>query len=440
MYGDYPVSDLRFADSEAAAERVYTKDLQNAPSGGHLSLGPFKEGAQPRSATEVEVGGRTAAPGFLEVFGDDHRLLKRIDYEYSESGDAAHLQRQRVHLPERPVIVGLRDDGVTVTFRGTTRKYRDFAAAYEKGGRYCLVDYQTVRWGSTEARLPARVEVRSSPDGPVLRTARFLDFQPTTYTAEQAQRAARDFVAPNLEFRRLEQLSKKYAPPSTNVLSESDLTAAKDLRRNLFGLSGQKATIGEELRRLSALAVLNNMLRDDRESERVYRRYLSLLAKNDLPSALLVGGSQAIRTACSSDRRELASRMLDHWVDAAATHIDVDTVLSLLKRQPCGLGDWEAMRLLTLLCSRASLDAHVRFQLAALRCLACARLRALLLSSGESSEAALACSMTNANQLARMQSESMLEARGHLMHIDQLDDSERALESKLRSLGMPAAP
>src|ERR1051326_5516038 len=50
MYGDYPVSDLRFADSEAAAERVYTKDLQNAPSGGDLSLGPFKERAQPRSA------------------------------------------------------------------------------------------------------------------------------------------------------------------------------------------------------------------------------------------------------------------------------------------------------------------------------------------------------------------------------------------------------
>jgi hypothetical protein len=186
MYGDYPVINLRFADKEAFDERIYQSDFtQQALGANDEMVAPVSDAH--RKIREITLKQDGNAVKSISLFDGQHILLKSIEYEHGEVGSSSYLRRERILLPERSMIAGLRDNGVTVTVGDEKRSYRDFQCVFEGGGRTALVDYQRIRFTGIDVSLPSYVEVRNSQNKELLRSARFSHFHQTKMVPRRFQ-------------------------------------------------------------------------------------------------------------------------------------------------------------------------------------------------------------------------------------------------------------
>ena len=112
MYGDYPITNLRFSDSESFGQRVYVSDVTNFNAAvGSQVLGLLRRDG---IVQELAVRGNSNVLTSLDLFDRNHRRLQSLQYEYTGGGTNSRLARETVVLPERPIELGLPGEGVTV--------------------------------------------------------------------------------------------------------------------------------------------------------------------------------------------------------------------------------------------------------------------------------------------------------------------------------------
>ena len=165
MYGDYPIPDIRFADQEAEAQRIYASDIwplidANESVSGMLDVSLHSGDTRgQRSISSVKVNTNSGRIDALELLDPNGLALKDIHYKYDIVDGKSRLRSETVKLPEQPIIVGYRGKGLVVRIEGEEYSFRDFESIHHAGGRTATVEFTTVPLGNREIQLPSLVRV-----------------------------------------------------------------------------------------------------------------------------------------------------------------------------------------------------------------------------------------------------------------------------------------
>lgn len=215
--GMYEGAEMRFAEAEALARRVYVSDLalgtgpsRNADGVVDLNVSESAHGIR-RKLARLKARLKDNRIESMELF-DKQRSLCRLEYEYEPGRNASALSRLVAHLPVRPEKLAAQVALTSTSSRGDTKNFKlnDVDHLYHKGGRTCSVAYRDVSLGDTVLRLPAQVEVRVSEDRRLLRSARLIDFKRVDLDKAGVWEAARAFGELSDEDRGWRQLAERY--------------------------------------------------------------------------------------------------------------------------------------------------------------------------------------------------------------------------------------
>lgn len=380
QFNAYYLSDIRFAESEAVVPHIDASDL-------HLHAGKktqreevldlsSKTGGEIRcdDAAQARIRLKRGRPSEVNLFDQEGNLLKAIAYEYTETGGHGTFQRQRVVLPEQPIVVAFDGQGPTITVAGETREYSSLETVHHNGGRQCTVDYEGVTIRGRETPMPSHIAVCSGDQADVLRSARLCNFVSRRMTAEEIEAAARRFGAFDPCDVRCRELFLKYWMKPFSVVSQLDSSLLHDLRSDLRHRSSMGSTIGEQLKRINTLLQLDWMLDDSAGIESDFRQYLSLLSGNGLDRMVLVGGQNAIEITFRWGKCRVASGLLSHWLDTATGRNDPNSLLELAAGNIGTRRFWTTARLMERMLADPGISADQRFAAQAYHCIAMANI------------------------------------------------------------------
>ena len=385
MFGGYPIGNIRFAEQEALAERIYPADLinmddVNQPDGEPLDITiPTIKDADARDVTRLKVQTNGERIDSMQLFDADKRLLKDISYEHENKERNAHLRKLTAVLPERPMMVGFNTGGMKVTLDGKEYRYRDLEARHHSGGRTCTAEYDSVRMDDKKVTLPVEVTVCNRKDGRILRCVRMMNFRQVELDAAGAEGAARQFGAITVDQRKYEQFRLKYWEKAPKEIEKEDGDSIEQLRgRFEKALASADKNSGEKLKNLNILMELDRIVGDDSELERHYQWYLSMLSENNLPQMTLVGGYGVIETSMFRERHSEAEKILGLWVNAVMEITDAESILLFARRQLAKNRLWTTVKLLEAFSSKKHYSADARFEAETLRCMALGKLCKLM--------------------------------------------------------------
>ena len=370
MYGDYPITNLRFADSESYGERLFVSDFlsnhglqRNMPEAQIIHL----HGSE-RKAQEIGALNKNDLLTTLDLFDKSHQLLQSIRYTY----EGARLDTETVTLPQRPIDLTLPGQGVRVKSGAGSEEYKKFSGLFEAGGRKCSVKYGMIALSEARVNLPLSVEVKNNSNGRVLRSAEFSNFRLTSMTQAAAKAAAAAYAVLTPDLRKGAELCKRQVSDSS-TLNPNERAYARELRDRL-NTPSEDDIIGGSLRTLAFLRQLDDMLGDEGDAQRVFLSYVSILERNGFHDMALWGGAEAIETEAAAGRLALANTLLSSWLDQEMQNPDIFSALCFARRGLTNSRNWETLKLLERLEGMNSLSIQVRFEIAGLKCLACAKL------------------------------------------------------------------
>ena len=447
-FGSYPIGNVRFGEQEALATRIYTADLKDwkevSQTGGkelEVSI-PASEANGTRDVAKLRVQASAGHIDSMELFDARQQLLKSISYEYASKGGKAYLRRQIVTLPERPITVGFKGEGMKVTLDAKEYRYRELEAMHHAGGRRCIADYEPVGLGNKEVILPVRVTVRGGKDDQILRCVHLTNFKKVELDAVGVAEAARQFGAVSADQREYEKLRRKYWKKAPEAIKKDDVEAIGQLRgRFEKTLAAPDESPGEKLRHLNILMDLDVILGDKSGIEHHYKRYLTTLAENKLLWMTLVGGYGVIETAMFRERRSEAAMLLDRWVDTVLEINDAQSILLFAKRQLAKKRLWTTAVLLEKFVAKQHLDADVRFEADVLRCTAIDELCRLMFNPEAikgltaEMEADWVRSWTGPGGLEKMLADSLGQGGRAFEDLSAPTESQQVLKAQLGKIG-----
>lgn len=448
MFGSYPIDNVRFAEQEALATRIYAADLRQLQDANQtctealdLSI-PAAESGNAREIAKLKVESSGDHINSIQLFNAKQQLLKSISYEYESKVGKGCLRRQIVTLPERPMTVGFKGDGIKVTLDGKEYHYRDLEARHHVGGQTCTVEYEPVPLADKKVPLPVRVTVRGGKDDQILRCVHLMNFKKVELDAAGAEELAKQFARFTDEQRKYQELRSKYWDKRVADIEEPEIQTIRQLRTRIEkDAPVADSSVGQKLKHLNVLMELDLILGDTAELERHYQRYLSTLYENKLSKLTLVGGYGVIETAMFRGRQTEAQKLLDRWVDTVLPMNDPESVLLFARRQLAKTRFWTTIKMLEKLPAKRDMGADVRFEAEVHRCTALAEL-CKLLHADDIGEKGLAAKVESdwvapigKDGLDRMLADSMDQAKQYFTGLPAPTEPHLALRRQLDKIG-----
>jgi hypothetical protein len=446
-FGSYPIGDIRFAEQEALAERIYTTDLRgledaNQTFGDMMDLSiQLPEGGAKRYVSQLKVQTNGERIDSLQLFNADEQLIKDISYEYENIGGMNCLRKLTAVLPERPIMVSFKGEGIKVTLDGKKYQYRDLEATHHVSGRICTVEYEFMQLGDKEVNLPVKVTVRNQKDGRILRCARMMNFELVDLDAAGAEEAARQFVTFNADRLKYQELREKYWKKVPTEIENKDVEAIERLRDRFEKTMDEAGkNTGEKLKYLNALIELNRIVGNELEMERHYQNYLSTLSDSNLLQMILVGGYGVIETSIFRQRLSEAEKLLDLWVKSALEINDEELILSFAKSQLSKNRLWTTVKLLEGFSNKKQCSDYIRFEVQVLRCIALGELCKLVHCDNITNKGFMAEIQANwvvsigKDNLDTMLTVSIDQARRFFAELSDPTDYQQALKKQINKI------
>lgn len=380
-FNSYYFSDIRFAEQEALNLRIKASDIQPLKKtvGGDgervfdVSLPrPSDESGQDLARLSVRTTkGRLDELRLLDAKGG---LLKNMEYEYTRQKDKkSQLHRQNVLLPQRPITVGFKGKGPTITIAGEKRRYSELETTHHQGGRKCMVDYQPMEIGGRLVSLPVRITVYQADAKRFLRSARLYNFTHCELSADDVKKSSEQFSFFDRNETKCREMLLKYWFKDPADVAQADRKTLEQLRTHFTEKSVAGMTAGEQLRRVNVLLQLDWMLGHTARLERDFQQYVSLLAANDLGRMVFVGGQHAIEMTIRWGQVAVADRLLEAWLDTAMSRNDVESALDFAGVSIRRGRFWTIVKLMDKVLETPQLSPSQRFVAQALRCAGLAR-------------------------------------------------------------------
>jgi hypothetical protein len=223
--GLYEGAEMRFAEAEALARRVYVSDLalpkdpnQGANGVVDVKVAKGTDGIE-RKLARLKAQVKDNKIKSMELFDARQRSLCRTKYEYERDGNASPLAKLVAELPARPEKLAVNANLTNFSSGGEKKVYKvkDVDHVYHKGGRTCAVTYEDVAIGDKALRLPVQVEVRASDDKRLLRSARLMNFKHVDLDKSAVWEAAKAFGDLSSEDWAYYKLVGKYISPNPKL-------------------------------------------------------------------------------------------------------------------------------------------------------------------------------------------------------------------------------
>jgi len=447
-FNSYHFSDIRFAEQEALNLRIQASDIQplkkaDGPDGERV----FKVSA-PRASGEPKqylaklsfhtTKGRLDELRLLDAEGG---LLQSVEYEYTNQKDKkSQLHRQNVLLPQRPITVGFKGKGPTITIAGEKRRYSELEATHHQGGRKCMVDYQPMEIGGRRVPLPVRITVYRADAKLVLRSARLYNFTHCELSADDVKKSAEQFSFFDRNEIKCRELLLKYWVKEPADVAQADRKTLEQLRTHFADKFVAGLTIGEQLRHVNVLLQLDWMLGHTAGLERDFQRYVYLLAVNDLDRMVLVGGQHAIEMTIRWGQIDVADKLLDTWLGVSVPRNDVESALNFANDSVRKKRFWTIVKLMDKVLEKSQLSASQRFVAQALRCMGLAQVYEMVKDPDRiKTELGIAqawwvSSQMSTESLRRNLSQGMFEAKQFFAGLDRPTRQYKALKAKLEKV------
>jgi len=210
--GCHRTDEMRFAEAEALARRVYLSDLASVKDrDGTFDVDvPQDASGATRSLAHLKVQAKDNRIDSMELFDGEQRLLAKMEYAYERDSGPPRLATLTAELPVRPegLVFGSR---IRVAPDGqvTTRTVPDVNYVSHKGGRTCTVTYEDVALGAQVLRLPVRIRVVRSDNKQLFRSARLMNFKRVDLDKDEVWLAAEAFGGLGSMYATWEGLMKK---------------------------------------------------------------------------------------------------------------------------------------------------------------------------------------------------------------------------------------
>ena len=312
-FNNYPLTDIRFAEPEALASRIYTSDLQKTAGSGRQTVDLRDSATKHGPAREVAKVNLDMKDGRLEtmkLMDPNEKLVKSIEYEYAGHNGRDVLRRQNIVLPERPLTVGFRTGGATIGIGDKKQTYKELPGSHHRGGRKCAVEYRPLRVGDKALSLPASITVRNAETNAVLRIARMFNFVASEMDADEARLAASQFGRLDDDELKVRELWEKYWEQGPDAVEKPDVEVLKQLRRHFESGRVRGKTVGHKLKRANMPMELDWIQGNDVALQEHFKQYLDALTSSGLNNTALVGGLNVVGSTVGWSRFAAAVRML----------------------------------------------------------------------------------------------------------------------------------
>lgn len=447
QFNSYYFSDIRFAEQDALDMRIYGSDIGPLQKTGEAVAErnfdvnvtvPGDGSAQKRARLSVR-----ATKGHLDelrLLDAEGKLLKSIEYEYKEQKDGSQLHKQIVLLPERPITVGFRGKGPTITIGGEKQQYSQLETTHHQGGRKCIVDYQPIEISGREVSLPARITVYSGGGNRVLRSAKLQNFTHIKLSTDQLKEAAERFSFLDGDETSCREMLLKYWLKNPAEVAQADVKTLERLRAHFADKSTAGMTAGEQLRRVNILLQLDWMLGHMPQLERDFREYLSLLVSNDLGRMVLVGGQHAVEMTSRWGQLDTANSLLEIWLDIAVSQNDVESTLNFAADSIRKKDFWTTAGLMYKVMETPRLSEAQRFIAQAIRCLCLERLCEMLDNPDriknelDAAQAGWVSYQNSAESIRASARQGIVEAKQLFAGLDQPTRQHKVLRAQLEKI------
>lgn len=353
----YALGDMRFAERDALATRVYKTDL-NLPSLQSddaweiitiPARAPDPNLVDSRDLAKLHVRREHGQVQSLRLYDVNDQMLKSIDYVWSHHDGQHRLAYQKVVLPERPICIGFNDGGL-VAENGTDRYViKTMNTTHHMGERHCTIWYAPFVLGETLLSVPQEITVATPKGSPNLRAAGLFNFTAMQMTLQEMRDQADQFGHFTAEEMTYRQLLQKYWMKPASALAAEDRTVIARLvehfeERPILGMSP-----GERLKQINMLFSMAMILDNGPRAIRHFNEYLSALTSYDLHDMSLLGGSHMIDIAVRWQHFAAANRMLSRWVNSSEMAGSMGSIKRFLDSVPHNGHLWQAISLIDVI-------------------------------------------------------------------------------------------
>jgi hypothetical protein len=441
MFGEYPVSNVRFAEQEALASRIYTNDLQKLSEPNNnwqtIDISEFKDANNTfREVAKLNIQSDGKFIKALKLLDSKERLIKSIMYEYSTENGTSFLKRQNIELAERPFLMGFNTGGIKVSMNGQERMIKEVLSTHHAGSRKCTVDYQKMKIGDKLISLPVNMAVYSSDGKNILCTSRLMNFKQVELNKDNTDKSKKDSASFDENEKQVREMLLKYWMKNPEKIEKEDLIKMRQIQKHFEDLT-VKDFAGDQLRRINMLLQIDWILGDRENLPKHYQQYLNILKTNKMEQMLLYAGQQVIETTYRWNYYPSAYELLKQWLDVTLSLNNPDLILNFAKNAIEKDRFWETSKLLD-----KSLDSHkvpVQKQIYAeyLRCAALYGLYQMLQSpdkipDGRKKEQAnWVLSKTSKEELLKTLNKDIGIAQKAFSSIENPDDEVKALKKQI---------
>ncbi len=445
MFNDYPIPNIRFAEPEALASRIYTNDLeklggQNKDDWQTIDVrNSTNEKGIYREVAKLNLrvtDGRIEALNLLDA---KEQLIKSIEYEYSRQKCRYLLRKQNVVLAERPFTVGFRGKGVITSLDGEEHTYRKLEGTHHRGTRKCSVNYESTNIGDQLLALPVRVVVYTGDGETILRSSRLLNFKQVELNADKAKKSAEAFGCFDSKERKCREMLLKYWMKEPAEIEDADLKILKQLRTHFENTTVNGETIGEKLKRINMIMELD-WIQGDHALKKHFKQYLAILAANDLKLMTLVGGQHVIETTIEWRQFSVADHLLHEWVYTAVA-INAEKAILHFGESAIRKGRfWTLAKLMEKSLKSSRKWGQKRFNAETLKCMAIHRLYEMLQkpdkikTSFRIAQSGWVSSSASIDSLLKTLNESIAEAQQTFANLDTPTQKQKALKEELDTI------
>jgi hypothetical protein len=446
-FNSYYFSDVRFAEQDALDMRIYNSYIKPFKNTGEsddeqisdVNLSKPVDGSVQKPA-RLSVRATKDRIDELRLLDTEGKLLKSIAYEYTNNNGENILNKQSILLPERPITVGFKGKGPTITIEGEKQQYSELETTHHQGGRKCIVDYQTIEIDGHMRTLPCHITVYSGDGNRVLRSAKLYDFTQCQISTDQLEKITKRFSFLDGDEAMCREMLLKYWLKDPSEVSQADHNTMEQLQINFAGKSTAGTTIGEQLKRVNTLMQLDWMLGNTAGLRSDFQQYMSLLVSNELGRMILVGGQNAIEMTSRWGQFDTADSLLDIWLDVAVKQNDVESVLDFAADSIRKKDLWITAGLMDKVLETPRLSDAQRFVALAIRCICLSRLCEMLDNPDgiknelDATQAGWVSSHISAASLRTSAGQGITEAKQLFTAVDKPTREQKVLRAQLEKI------
>jgi hypothetical protein len=335
--GSYPIDNLRFAEREALASRVYIKDIGNL----NIRINDVVQTVEiPDSNDENGIKRETAKIVYkasdgninsLMLVNKNNQIFKSIEYKYTQKNGKSILKSQKVSLPEKILQVGFRGKGAAITINGISQTFQELPAFHHTGGRICNIEYEPVQTNSNDLlAAPSNITVQRADSNNIMRSAKISNVTKLKMSLQEVQQEAQQYSEISADEINIKNTLEKCLQQNPSEIKKEDSELLVQIRKHFDDMAVKTAS--EKLKRTSLLINLDWIQTDERLTEH-FRQYLSILKENNLNQTILYSGLNTIDLTAVLGRFSDANEILQEWLDSFVADSDISEILDFAQTQ-----------------------------------------------------------------------------------------------------------